>query len=344
MQFVKTELDDTKKAYNHIKNEYDYTIKSEDLNAEKKELFKLIKNGKKTIKVSNDTISTLSLLGAYTEHNIVKDEEVYYSNMGLLIISDKYIEDLVTQISGSAMEDQKKIDMILHLHNEQIAYIDCGMDDFEVEMVNTMKIGNFNFKLMNKKPIISKKLINDFSKTPMYVVIDMSAIDYKQENSSKLNFKKITFLIDILKNLNIVCLDLINYCLTTEKESIKLGQIGKILMKDLMKVRETKINIYNEHSRFLIFRPTNRAMEEDTGWYILRGIDSETNERLLKSINHDSIIEEEVDTNGVRMDILISTTTMEEQNNKSYFMDHAITDCVLFPDEKTDMLFELVNK
>lgn len=344
MQFIKTELDDTEKAYNLIKNEYDYTIKSEDLNTEKKELFKLIKNGKKTIKVSNDIISTLSLLGAYTEHNIVKDEDVYYSNMGLLIISDKYIEDLVTQISGSAMEDQKKIDMILHLHNEQIAYIDCGMDDFEVEMVNTMKIGNFNFKLMKKKQIITKKLINDFSNTPMYVVIDMSAIDYKQENSSKLNFKKITFLIDILKNLNIVCLDLINYKLTTEKESIKLGQIGKILMKDLMKVKETKINIYNEHSRFLIFRPTTRVMEEDSGWYILRGIDNETNERLLKSINHDSIIEEEVETNGVRMDILISTTTMEEQNKKSYFMDHAVTDCVLFPDEKTDMLFELVNK
>jgi tetratricopeptide (TPR) repeat protein len=69
-------------------------------------------------------------------------EDIYYSNIGLLIISDKYIEDLVTHISGIAMEDQQKINMILHLHNEQIVYIDCGMDDFEVEMINTMKIRN----------------------------------------------------------------------------------------------------------------------------------------------------------------------------------------------------------
>jgi len=344
MQFIKTELDDTEKAYNLIKNEYDYIIKSEDLNTEKKNLFKLIKNEKKTIKVSNDSISTLSLLGAYVEYNIVKNEDIYYSNIGLLIISDKYIEDLVTHISGIAMEDQQKINMILHLHNEQIVYIDCGMDDFEVEMINTMKIRNFNLNLMKKKPIISKKLINDFSNTPVYVIIDMSAIDYKQENSSKLNFKKITFLIDILKNLNIVCLDLINYKLTDEKESIKLGQIGKILMKDLMNIKETKINIYNEYSRFLIFRPSTQIIVEDSGWYILRGIDNETNERLLKSINHDSIIEEEIETNGVYMTILISTTTMEEQNKKSYFIDHTITECILFPDEKMDMLFELVNK
>ena len=40
---------------------------------------------------------------------------------------------------------------------------------------------------------------------------------------------------------------------------------------------------------------------------------------------------------------MISSTTMNEQNQKSFYLTRSYKDMVLYPDEKASMLFELTN-
>jgi len=105
-------------------------------------------------------------------------------------------------------------------------------------------------------------------------------------------------------------------------------------------IKEKKINVMNEASRFLIFRHVDQVNQDDLGWFILRGVPIEEQNRILESIGDDSIITLEVDDH----DILVTATTIEEQNRKSYFEAESILDTVLFPNEKQSMVFELVNK
>ena len=43
------------------------------------------------------------------------------------------------------------------------------------------------------------------------------------------------------------------------------------------------------------------------------------------------------------IEIIIGFTTMNEQNEKSYYCTKSYKDMVLYPDEKASMLFELTN-
>ncbi len=79
-------------------------------------------------------------------------------------------------------------------------------------------------------------------------------------------------------------------------------------------------------------------------------------EELLKYIEDDKIYTFNLDdctikktnTDNLELDnleneILITATTMDEQNKKSYYSSKSILDCALFPQEKFLMGFELVN-
>jgi hypothetical protein len=97
--------------------------------------------------------------------------------------------------------------------------------------------------------------------------------------------------------------------------------------------------------------------ENDIGWYILRFIDMELKQELLKYIEDDKIYTINLDDSSIQEkdiinddiddelenEILITATTIDDQNKKSYYLSKSILECSLFPQEKFLMGFELVN-
>ena len=106
-------------------------------------------------------------------------------------------------------------------------------------------------------------------------------------------------------------------------------------------------NVFNENSRFLIFKPIDE-IEEDIGWYILRGVDIELRNEIMEKINNGQIMtvkinDEEGDGNIDEKEIFITTSTIYDQNEYSYYSSEDFLDKRLYPDEKIDMMFELLN-
>ena len=119
-----------------------------------------------------------------------------------------------------------------------------------------------------------------------------------------------------------------------KKECIK-----EILMH-AFDIKEKTINIFNEDSEFLIYRPiAQENPETDIGWYILRGLNLDQKKDIISKL--DSERTTAIDIDGE--DYLITTTSMNEQNGKSYFTAQSIQDFTLLPNEKLLMCFELVN-
>jgi hypothetical protein len=109
-------------------------------------------------------------------------------------------------------------------------------------------------------------------------------------------------------------------------------------------LKTKKINIFDEDTKFLIWRPVIQLSEDDIGWFILRGVPDSQKEKILKEVN-DTIQTITVDDdNGEPTDVLISSTTMNEQQSISYYMVDTIEDCALVPIEKVQMMFELLMK
>lgn len=104
-------------------------------------------------------------------------------------------------------------------------------------------------------------------------------------------------------------------------------------------IAEKKYRIFNEDSKFLIYRSAEQIDNDDVGWYILMGISIEQRKEYLNSLNKDQIKEIEIGDNTM----YLTWTTMNEQNNKSFNNTTSIIDCTLFPQEKEFMGFELLN-
>ncbi len=82
----------------------------------------------------------------------------------------------------------------------------------------------------------------------------------------------------------------------------------------------------------------------DLGWFILKGVSLETRESVIKCIDPDVIKTITIDVDGVDETVMVTTTTIAEQEQKSFYDQNLkITDCVLFPAQKLYMMFELLN-
>jgi arginase family enzyme len=148
---------------------------------------------------------------------------------------------------------------------------------------------------------------------------------------------------------------------------ITVETIIKIYSK-LLNLKEYSINIFNENSKFLIYKPLDEIyqLEDDKecgldGWYLLRNMTFGMREELLHELNDDDVIMMEIPKNMLNkkndkndkndkneifdedIQILIACTNMKEQEDKSYYTITSYTDMVLYPNEKISMLFELTN-
>ena len=77
----------------------------------------------------------------------------------------------------------------------------------------------------------------------------------------------------------------------------------------------------------------------------MRNVDAELKERLLEDIKDGEIIEvhiEDEDDENIKKDVLISVTTLADQNELSYYLADDYSDKRLYPDEKLDAYFNLL--
>ena len=121
-------------------------------------------------------------------------------------------------------------------------------------------------------------------------------------------------------------------------------EAAKIPLYTILGMKEKKINIFNESSKFLIFRPLEQLSVMDLGWFILKGTSLELREEIIKCISDDTIQSLDIDLDGKHETVMITTTTMSEQEQLSFYDPNLkISDGVLFPAQKLYMAFELLN-
>lgn len=246
------------------------------------------------------------------------------------------------------------------------------LEDDEREVITNQDITYFTLTQIRKKGIhnIMAAINEKIEDSPVIVIYDMSVTSYEtapcvsrflkdgiKTNPTFLNgldFNELKQIFENINKTNVVALDItsFDFRLDSKERAYRIScEAAKIPLVSLLEIKEKKINIFNEHSRFIIYRPMEQTSMTDVGWYILKGISLELREEVMKSIDDDTIITLDIDLNGDGNieTILLTTTTMSEQENKVFrtnddtTVNVKIIDCVLYPVEKTSMMFELLN-
>lgn len=241
---------------------------------------------------------------------------------------------------------------------EQIILVglnDTLISETEKEILDKSEIIYFTIERIKKLTL--KKVIDfikqKFSNKPVHIVFDMGSVDDKIiplkliNKSSSFNLDDIDIMFSEFSKLNVKSIDITNYVLNFDDKKLGFRITCETLRRPLIKLfnlKTKKINIFDEDTKFLIWRPVIQLSEDDIGWFILRGVPDDQKEKLLKEVN-DTIQTITVDDdNGEPTDVLISSTTMNEQQSISYYMVDTIEDCALVPIEKVQMMFELLMK
>ena len=241
----------------------------------------------------------------------------------------------------------------LNIKSSQITCIGYDIENydcFNLDILRKKGITNILLMLLEKyknKHVICAFSMNIFDNT---ICPTEPIKNHKYFSSHELNEIVLTL------NNKVNSLIITNFNLNNENEyAVRLtSEVIQILYKNIMDIKEAQINVFNIHSRFLIFRPLEQTDENDIGWFILRFLSNEQKNKLLSHIPDNTIMILNLDdveeskiydlTDDIDVDdVLISVTTIDEQNKKNYYVSNDMTDCCLYPQEKTLMTFELVN-
>jgi len=209
---------------------------------------------------------------------------------------------------------------------------------------------------------ILKLIKYNIDSNPVFIDVDLSVFDQtisplclrhpeelkNPDISVNIKNSQLKLILKYLSELNVIGINISGFCVdfldSTMINRIQIETIQQIY-GTILKLKEKKINIFNENSRFLIFKPKQEIFDDidQIGWYIMRNVDSELKERLLKDIKDGEIIEVQiVDDENFKRDILVSTTTLADQDELSYYLADDYSDKRLYPDEKLDSYFNLL--
>jgi hypothetical protein len=249
----------------------------------------------------------------------------------------------------------------LILKPENVIYIGLNQnlipEDMK-ELLNQLNITYFTLEMIKNKGMSSvlEHVLKKFKGKQIYLHVDLKVFDKKLAPSTvTLNQSKdglvatdLKTLFQKLKNC-VTAMDITGFDSTIDTKSgiaSKLTvELSKALITNIFDVKEKKMNIFNENSRFLIYRPRKQTSVEDIGWYIVRFMSNSDREAIMDKINDGAIIYINIDTDDDgEEEVMVTTTTMEEQNLKSYFTAKSIDECCLFPKEKMFMGFELIKQ
>jgi len=229
-----------------------------------------------------------------------------------------------------------------------------GVDD------NLYDIGdNITFYTLKKIMQIGIKIVIDNimkkldPNKKVHLIFDLRIVDKsiapsvmrndKQKNY--LSYADIKIIIDTLSN-KVNYLDILGFNDSIDDPAFRCskitGELCRYFIKELFNLKEKSMNIFTDDSKFLIYRPVIQKSDKDVGWYIVKFMTLEQRELFINKIG-DEILTLEYEDNGKEKEVFVMTTSVREQQEKTYYCAHTIFDHCLFPEEKISMVFELLN-
>lgn len=233
----------------------------------------------------------------------------------------------------------------------------------EIEKLNNDNVVHFTLSQIRKKGIdnILEHLQEIIGDDPVYFVYDMSVISAifapaifrfvdktrsLEEQIDGLSDSEITSIFKAFEKFKIVGLDIMGYNLKKdmpEKQLMITSYCAKLPLIHLLKIKEKKINVFNNDTKFLIFRPRHQENNRDIGWYILKGASIEFEEKVIKELE---LIDDNISIFMLDSEtpIYVSTTSVAEQKAKSFYTATSIHDCALIPEEEQTMILYMMTK
>ncbi len=343
---------------------------------------------------SDPSISSATISGVYEKFMYptkIKEETKYKSDTKILyfdaspdlhtrrIRSNAHVMNSVIS-NCIGLTDESFTQHKLNIHPSDVYLIGINDDqlvDEDENNINKYSLNMFTLQLLRKKGLkrVLDVIFNKIQYDNIHVVIDMSCIDTKSAPSvfrnqdadgSGFNLEELEIICTFVKSLQKVnSIDITGYNLGAIESKdknyganyITVSTIGFILknITALEIIKEKVINVFDENTKFVIWRPINYVYQEDNdeddsedkndeiGWYILRNISNEERNKMIEYIGDDNIINVTVVKNGHLINALATTTSMAEQQQMTYDLCQNIADCCLDPEEKIDMMFEMLN-
>ena len=247
------------------------------------------------------------------------------------------------------------------VEKSNISYIGVDqdiIDDYTQEQLDKSDMTYFTMKKIKQLGILS--IVNSILEmnkdciNSIHLVIDLNIIDPSicpsvERNKNQKNFltyHDINQFITLLKH-KVKYLDILGFNEEYDDNAYRFtkitGETCRYIIRDIYNIKENAINIFSDDSKFLIYRNFEQLSDEDIGWKIVRFMTLQQRELFISKID-DNIINLVYDeTDGYEKEVMITTTSVNEQNEKSYFVAEGVTDMCLEPQEKMFMVFELLN-
>lgn len=245
-----------------------------------------------------------------------------------------------------------------------------NLENEQAEFIREHKMEMHSLKMIQKKGIINtmEKIVEKLKHDDVHVIIDLSCMQLKyapsvirdiDDKNVGFDYDQMKLIVEYLKkleHLNGVDITGYNFGHRIKKEKHHIANMITIktiemITNTLINLDQKSINYFNEESKFLIWRKVNDY--DSLGWYILRNISLDDREELIRAMHDDqfitiSIPDDDIDNNNNdyidnAFDALVTVTTMKEQQEKSYYTAESLYDCCLYPGEKLNMLFEILN-
>jgi len=282
---------------------------------------------------------------------------------------------IITKLLMRGLKTEQFIVLGVNEQNDDIELLDeSGIIYHSLNKITKIDIGLIASSInifCGKNPVhvIFDMSVMDISVAPcvtrfVYDNVDnLSNIDKNKEdnnfkeifNTTKINdckgilLNQIDSIFDSISSLHVVAIDVTSYD-TRIIENIKNNIAHRVTCETarrpilkILKIKEKKINIFNEHSKFLIWRHAEQLSPDDVHWFILRGMNLETREKLLSQFNDDTIKIMPIEDGDNEIYVYITVTTLAKQETMSAALTYELTDCALEYNEKFLAPFELIN-
>ena len=280
-----------------------------------------------------------------------------------------YVDSILADVMGLTATSYTLHRINLPPENICLLGIDeTNLSDDQDGIIRKYNINMYTLQNLRKKGI--KKMIehiaDDYMHEDVHICIDLSVIQKRfapsvyrndTEKDEGFDFDEMKIIVDGLKKLkHINGIDICGYNFGPKKDKDEYHASNILTIKTIQMIvsafatlKQKSINIFNEDSKFLIYKPLIAEEEPDFGWLILRGMSLEQREEIIREIGDDDKIltvpihetaDEEFDE---AFNALVTVTSIKEQQEKTFYHAKSITDCCLYPGEKVNMMFELLN-
>jgi arginase family enzyme len=329
--------------------------------------------------ISTSTIVGLAEKYMYTEIDNFEGKEclVFKSNLKVVYFTAQpHLSEEVTEVSLEQLTKMTLANALcsvestitghkLALSPDQFVLIGLNtdiLDESQKDELAKSNIKNYTLQQIRKKKMrnIIRAVNNFVGDNPVHLIFDMSCmsldiapcvtrfVDFtKHKTIDGFIMKEIEEAMTMLNKTNLVGFDITGYDLRIERSERAFRvtcEVPRRLLQLVLGIKEKKLNIFNEHSKFLIWRPIDQEEETDVGWFILRNIPLDTREQLIEHIGTENIISFQTeDDDGEIIDAYVTVTTMAEQQERTYCETTNVHDCVLYPAQKVYAMFELLN-